>query len=93
MAQPDRPEDPPTPSFATRATPVPTPATPGRTDPTDEVRARFLHASFFAPDDGLLVTLPPDDPDAEVASAPILFVWRTRVGVQPVIMPLWRRLD
>ncbi len=58
-----------------------------------DLRARLLHACFATPDDRLETTLPPDDPDADLAWGSVTFVWRTRAGDQPVIMPLWRRLD
>jgi hypothetical protein len=35
-------------------------------EPTD-LRARFLHDCFSTPDDRLETTLPPDDPDADLA--------------------------
>ena len=69
---------------------------PPRAGPTarpDDLRARFLHDSFAAPDRQLETTLPPDDPEADFAWGSITFVWPTGHGVQPVIMPLWRRLD
>jgi hypothetical protein len=75
----DRPTDEPPPAGPT--------ARPG------DLRARFLHDSFAVPDRQLETTLPPDDPEADFAWGSITFVWPTRHGVQPVIMPLWRRLD
>jgi hypothetical protein len=80
MALADRPTDEP---------PLAEPLTGRSTD----VRARLLYASFATPNDQLETTLPPDDPDADVARGSITFVWPTRAGRQPVIMPLWRRLD
>ncbi len=70
--------------------------------PTDEpplsqgpidLRARLLYDCFATPDPQLETTLPPDDPDADLSWGSITFIWPTRRGVQPVIMPLWRRLD
>jgi hypothetical protein len=57
------------------------------------LRARLLHAAFAAAPRQLETTLPPDDPDAELAWRPVTYFWTTSGGVQPVIMPLWRRLD
>lgn len=70
----------------------PTDEPPHARPPTD-LRARLLHDCFAAPDDHLETTLPPDDPDADIARGMVTFVWRTAAGVQPVIMPLWRRLE
>jgi hypothetical protein len=58
-----------------------------------DLRARLLHDCFATPDPQLETTLPPDDSDADLAWGSITFIWPTRRGVQPVIMPLWRRLD
>ena len=58
-----------------------------------DVRARLLHGCFAAADEPVETTLPPEDPDAELAWHPVVFIWRGRRGVQPVIMPRWRRLD
>ena len=60
--------------------------------PTD-LRVRLLHDCFATPEAQLETTLPPDDPEADLAWTPLRFVWRTTSGDQPVIMPLWRRLD
>ena len=80
MALADRPTD--EPPLADRST-----------DRSTDVRARLLYHCFATPDAQLETTLPPDDPDADVARGSVTFVWRTRTGDQPVIMPLWRRLD
>jgi len=69
------------------------PPAAGSSERQRDVRASFLHDAFFTPDDQLETTLPPDDPDADLAGGSISFSWRTRRGLQPVIMPLWRRLD
>lgn len=61
-------------------------------DPAD-LRARLLHACFAVAERRLETTLPPDDPEAGLAWGSVTFVWQTRTGDQPVIMPLWRRLD
>ena len=74
-----------------RPTDEPPPA--GLTRPALDLRAAFLHDAFFAPDDRLETTLPPDDPDADLARGSITFFWPTRRGVQPVILSVWRRLD
>ena len=58
-----------------------------------DVRARLLYECFATPNAQLETTLPPDNPDADVALGSVTFVWPTRAGGQPVIMPLWRRLD
>jgi hypothetical protein len=70
------------------------PSPPGRASgrPND-LRADYLHDAFYAPDDRLETTLPPDDPEADLARGSVTFFWRTQRGIQPVIMPLWRRLD
>ncbi len=57
------------------------------------LRARLLHAAFAAAPRQLETTLPPEDPAAELAWRPVTYFWTTSSGVQPVIMPLWRRLD
>jgi hypothetical protein len=75
-------------ALADRPTDEPQPARP-----STDLRARLLHDCFATADLQLETTLPPDDPDADVAWGSITFVWSTRRGVQPVIMPLWRRLD
>ncbi len=70
------------------------PAEPARPDcHAGDLRAGFLRAAFFAPDDQLETTLPPDDADAGLARGSITFFLPTRRGVQPVILSLWRRLD
>jgi hypothetical protein len=69
------------------------PPAAGSRERESDVRASFLHDAFFTLDDQLEATLPPDDPDADLARGSITFSWRTRRGLQPVIMPLWRRLD
>ena len=73
--------------------PTDEPPLPGPGPRRDDLRARFLHDSFATPDRRLETTLPPDDPEADLAWGSLTFVWPTRHGVQPVIMPLWRRLD
>lgn len=70
----------------------PTDEPPQAYPPTD-LRARLLHDCFATADPQLETTLPPDDPDADLRWGSITFIWPTRRGVQPVIMPLWRRLD
>ncbi len=85
-----RVDDPPSPLLAAeRRLLVGDPPDPAATD----VRARLLHGCFAAADEPVETTLPPEDPDAELAWRPVVFMWRGRRGVQPVIMPRWRRLD
>jgi len=85
-----RVDDPPSPLLAAeRRLLDPGPADLAATD----VRARLLHGCFAADDEPVETTLPPDDPEAELAWRPVVFIWRGRRGVQPVIMPRWRRLD
>lgn len=66
---------------------------PPLAQPPTDLRARLLYDCFATPDDHLETTLPPDDPEADIARGMVTFVWPTRRGVQPVMMPLWRRLD
>ena len=80
MALDDRPTDEP-------------PLADASTARSTDIRARLLYDCFATPNVQLETTLPPDDPDADVARGSITFVWPTRAGAQPVIMPLWRRLD
>jgi hypothetical protein len=80
MALADRPTDEP-------------PLADGPTGHSTDVRARLLYDCFATPNSQLETTLPPDDPDAGVARGSVTFVWPTQYGGQPVIMPLWRRLD
>ena len=85
-----RVDDPPSPLLAAERPPL----DPGPSDPvTTDVRARLLHGCFAGEDEPVETTLPPEDPDAQLAWRPIVFIWRVRRGVQPVIMPRWRRLD
>jgi hypothetical protein len=69
------------------------PPSPGTNLTGTGLRASLLHACFAGDDEPVETTLPPDDPAAELVWRPIAFVWSGRRGVQPVIMPRWRRLD
>jgi hypothetical protein len=66
---------------------------PPLADASTGLRARLLHAAFAVAPRQLETTLPPEDPGAELAWRPVTYRWTTSSGVQPVIMPLWRRLD
>jgi hypothetical protein len=69
------------------------PPSPGSSLMGTGLRASLLHECFAGDDDPVETRLPPDDPGAELVWRPIVFIWPTRRGVQPVIMPAWRRLD
>lgn len=92
MARPDRPSDEPPPADEPQPADEPTRRAGRPARPTD-LRVRLLYDCFATPDAQLETTLPPDDPDADLTWGPLTFVWSTRSGDQPVIMPLWRRLD
>lgn len=92
MASDDRAPDEPPLAGAASGSAQPSAGTPTAARPTD-LRVRLLHDCFATPEAQLETTLPPDDPEADLAWTPLRFVWRTTSGDQPVIMPLWRRLD
>jgi hypothetical protein len=69
---------------------------PGSPEPDSTgtgLRASLLHDCFAGDNEPIETTLPPEDPDAQLVWSPIVFIWLARRGVQPVIMPRWRRLD
>ncbi len=69
---------------------------PGSREPSPtgtSLRATLLHDCFAVADERAEATLPPEGDDSVLAWQPIVFIWSTRRGVQPVIMPRWRRLD
>ena len=51
------------------------------------LRATLLHDCFAVADDRAEATLPPEDAGSDLVWQPIVFIWSTRRGVQPVIMP------